>query len=159
MRPTSLVFPFRSDGAILLGRKKQGFGKGKWNGFGGKAYPGESMLECAVRELYEESGIRVQPDDLQEMGRLEFEFVNAPELNHPAFVYFVRNVTKVPVATKEMEPQWWSPFLIPYDHMWEADKYWLPDMLRGHQIQGRIVFAEDGESLLTHTLTEVDFFV
>ncbi|KAJ1429629.1 hypothetical protein B484DRAFT_396306, partial [Ochromonadaceae sp. CCMP2298] len=28
---------------VLLGMKKRGFGAGKWNGFGGKMDPGESM--------------------------------------------------------------------------------------------------------------------
>jgi 8-oxo-dGTP pyrophosphatase MutT (NUDIX family) len=34
---------------ILLGYKKRGFGSNKWNGFGGKVEPFESILECAVR--------------------------------------------------------------------------------------------------------------
>ncbi len=43
---------------ILLGMKKRGFGKGKWNGFGGKVSQNESVLEGAQRELQEEAGIR-----------------------------------------------------------------------------------------------------
>eukprot|EP01047_Picozoa_sp_COSAG01_P115130 COSAG01_NODE_43780_length_426_cov_0.944954_1_plen_115_part_00 len=42
---------------ILLGMKKRGFGEGKWNGFGGKKEPAETMAECAQRELREESGV------------------------------------------------------------------------------------------------------
>ena len=42
---------------LLLGRKKRGFGEGKWNGFGGKLEPGETVEEAAVRELQEESGV------------------------------------------------------------------------------------------------------
>ena len=33
----------------LLGYKKRGFGKFKWNGFGGKVEPNESIKECAKR--------------------------------------------------------------------------------------------------------------
>ena len=51
MRPTTLCFPVRSDGKVLLGRKKRGFGVRKWNGFGGKIEGGETFLQCAVREL------------------------------------------------------------------------------------------------------------
>jgi 8-oxo-dGTP diphosphatase / 2-hydroxy-dATP diphosphatase len=40
---------------ILLGYKKRGFGKDKWNGLGGKVEPNESLIECAKRlVLYEE---------------------------------------------------------------------------------------------------------
>eukprot|EP00729_Bicosta_minor_P028396 gene28396-12164_t len=45
---------------ILLGMKKRGFGAGKWNGFGGKVEVGETIVEGAVREMQEESGLVVQ---------------------------------------------------------------------------------------------------
>jgi 8-oxo-dGTP pyrophosphatase MutT (NUDIX family) len=34
--------------------KKRGFGAGKFNGFGGKVEPQESILEGAIREFREE---------------------------------------------------------------------------------------------------------
>ena len=34
---------------VLLGFKKRGFGQGKWNGFGGKVEPGETIVNAAVR--------------------------------------------------------------------------------------------------------------
>ena len=40
----TLVY-IRDDENILLGLKKRGFGTGKWNGFGGKVQPGETILE------------------------------------------------------------------------------------------------------------------
>ena len=36
---------------LLLGMKKRGFGAGKWNGFGGKVDPGETILQGAVRYI------------------------------------------------------------------------------------------------------------
>lgn len=36
-------------GRVLLGMKKRGFGAGKWNGFGGKVQPGETIEEAARR--------------------------------------------------------------------------------------------------------------
>ena len=51
----TLVFVLKP-GHVLLGMKKRGFGVGKWNGFGGKMHADESMVECAARELHEESG-------------------------------------------------------------------------------------------------------
>lgn len=38
---------------ILLGYKKRGFGMGKWNGMGGKVEPGESVLDGAIRFVYD----------------------------------------------------------------------------------------------------------
>jgi 8-oxo-dGTP diphosphatase/2-hydroxy-dATP diphosphatase len=39
----------RKPNAILLGFKKRGFEKGKWNGFGGKVEKDETVAESAVR--------------------------------------------------------------------------------------------------------------
>ena len=36
---------------LLLGMKKRGFGKGRWNGFGGKVNEGETILDAARRFL------------------------------------------------------------------------------------------------------------
>ncbi len=44
----TLLFVLRP-GQVLLGMKKRGFGKGRWNGFGGKVHKGESIEEAAIR--------------------------------------------------------------------------------------------------------------
>jgi len=44
----TLVFVVKG-GEILLGMKKRGFGKGKWNGFGGKVEKNESIPAAAQR--------------------------------------------------------------------------------------------------------------
>jgi 8-oxo-dGTP diphosphatase len=38
-------------------KKKNDMHQGKWNGLGGKLEPGESPEECAIREVWEESGL------------------------------------------------------------------------------------------------------
>ena len=49
-----LTLAFIRDGErLLLGMKKRGFGAGKWNGFGGKVDPGETILQGAVRYIYQ----------------------------------------------------------------------------------------------------------
>ena len=67
----TLVFVFR-DGQVLLGLKKRGFGEGLWNGFGGKVNEGETILEGAIRELNEESGLTGK--NLEQVALLYFDF-------------------------------------------------------------------------------------
>lgn len=43
---------------VLLGMKKRGFGRDRYNGFGGKVEKNETILEAAIRETIEESGVR-----------------------------------------------------------------------------------------------------
>lgn len=38
-------------GRVLLGMKKRGFGAGKWNGFGGKVQPEETIEDAARRQV------------------------------------------------------------------------------------------------------------
>lgn len=70
MRDTGLCFPVDAQGRVLLGRKKRGFGAGKWNGFGGKIEAGETIRQCAVRELREEAGLLAAETALQGAARL-----------------------------------------------------------------------------------------
>ncbi len=143
MKPTTLVFPLRADGAVLLGRKRRGFGADKWNGFGGKVQAEETLRACAVRELMEETGLTAEAADLTWCGELQFSFVESPEQDHPARIYLLRRFTGEPQLTDEMEPRWFAPDEVPYAQMWAADRYWLPRILAGERIAGEIVFGAD----------------
>lgn len=63
---------------VLLAMKKRGFGAGRWNGFGGKVEPGETLEQAAKREIMEEGGIVVHK--LEKTGKIDFEFDGTPEI-------------------------------------------------------------------------------
>ncbi len=152
MRDTSLVYPIRSDGAVLLGRKRRGMGYGKWNGFGGKIEAGETMRECAVRELFEECGLAADPASLELAADLYFCQPSDMTWSHAGVVYLARSWRGEPRASGEMEPRWFLPGELPYEEMWEADKIWLPMVLAGKRLRGTVYFAEDGDHV-----TETEF--
>ena len=73
MRNATLCFLINKEtNEILLGMKKRGFGKDKWNGFGGKIAKGETEEDGAKRELLEESGVHAI--DMEKVGELTFFF-------------------------------------------------------------------------------------
>jgi 8-oxo-dGTP diphosphatase len=155
MRDTSLVYLIDHEGRVLLGHKRRGMGFGKWNGFGGKIEAGETMRQCAVRELNEECGLSVSPGDLQLVADLYFDQPSDAKWSHGGMVYFARSWTGTPTLSDEMEPRWFRLEELPYDEMWQADKIWLPMLLQGKQLRGTIVFAEDGDTVIDSVFREV----
>ena len=54
---------------------------GKWNGFGGKVEANEGILEGAIREVKEECGLDLEPNDVVKLGLIgkqNFYFKNPP---------------------------------------------------------------------------------
>ncbi|NTW14329.1 MAG: NUDIX domain-containing protein [Candidatus Moranbacteria bacterium] len=139
---------------VLLGMKKRGFGANRWNGFGGKLEPDESIVDAAKREMLEESGVRIT--SLERVGIHEFEFRENPEILE-VHVFRVDSFEGEPVETEEMRPQWFSFDDIPYAEMWPDDAYWLPMFLAGKKFRGYFLFGE-GDSILEKRLEEVSRF-
>jgi len=122
---------------ILLGMKKKRFGRGKYNGFGGRVENGESLEHGVIRETLEESGLSILNPERN--GQILFHFMS-DEPDH--LVHFFR-------ATKfygdlresdEMVPRWFHIDEIPYDNMWADDRYWLPLLLKGQKFVGDFQF-------------------
>ncbi|GFR16470.1 7,8-dihydro-8-oxoguanine triphosphatase [Trichonephila clavata] len=147
---SSLVL-LRQNGKILLGLKKRGFGIGKWNGFGGKIEKGETILECAKRELLEEAGMVAEC--LEEVGYLEFEFVEDP-LIMKVHVFTSSQFHGDPHESEEMCPQWFPESQIPLDQMWADDRLWFPLLLRGAKFKGSFKFM-NLETISWYSLEEV----
>ncbi len=137
------------EGRLLLGMKKRGFGEGRWNGFGGKLEPGETITEAAVRELFEE--VAVEAKELQQVGELTFSFASDSELVLEVHVFLVHEIFGEPVETEEMKPAWFPYEDIPYRDMWPDDVYWLPLVLKGKKV--RCSFHLDAPASTSHTAT------
>lgn len=63
----TLAFIKRDNNILMVNRQKNPW-QGMWNGVGGKRLKDESPLECIVREIEEETGIKVSSDDVQFKG-------------------------------------------------------------------------------------------
>ena len=53
-------------------KKEHDYNKDKWIGIGGKFENGESPEDCAVREVKEETGLEIAPEDLEYCGIVTF---------------------------------------------------------------------------------------
>lgn len=133
------------NGKVLLGMKKDGFGGGWWNGFGGKVEPGETVEAAARRELMEEVGIDVEK--LEKAGMLYFDIEGDDKL-HEGHIFRASGVIGEPVETSEMvTPRWFDESEIPYDKMWKGDDAWMPLFFKGVPFEGILTFNAKHELL------------
>lgn len=123
---------------ILLAMKKRKFGAGHYNGFGGKVEEGESLRECAIRETYEEGGIKIL--NPEHVGKILFKFLESDEPDHDVHLFRVLDYEGEPAETEEMAPAWFDEDKIPFDEMWPDDKFWMPLFLAGKKFVGEFHF-------------------
>ena len=132
---------------VLLGEKKKGLGRGNLVGPGGKLEPGETPTEAAVREVREESGLRVRESDLIPLGRIRYEFPTREAWSQVSWVFATQAWEGDVVESDELLLDWIPVADIPFHRMWDDAKYWLPGALAapdpGNFFERRFVFGED----------------
>ena len=152
----------KENSKILLGKKKRRFGAGRWNGFGGKLLPGESILGSLKRELMEEAEIEVK--EIKKIGEVIFYSGNdndsdwknfGVEPNILVHVFIGKGVIGDPKETEEMIPKWFHINEIPFDEMWPDDVYWFPFVLEEIPFKGYCKFAGDSTTMLEHDFKKV----
>ena len=137
---------------VLLGMKKRGFGKGRWNGFGGKVEEGESIEKAAAREMEEEA--HIAPADLTQLGILEFIFTSDPEDVLEVHVFKCTTFEGEVGESEEMAPEWFPVAKIPFESMWKDDIFWFDYFLENKLFWGRFVF-DASDAILESELREV----
>ncbi len=125
---------------VCLAMKKRGFGKGYWNGTGGKVKDAESLEQCARREAMEEFGVRL--GTLKKVAAIDFHFPPKPEWDQTVHTYLCEDWAGVPTEGEEMAPRWFACSEIPWAQMWPSDREWMRRVLAGEQLEGRITFGE-----------------
>lgn len=131
------------DEKVLLGMKKRGFGVGKWNGFGGHVEGDESIEEAAIREVLEESGLKVK--SLEKMGVIFFEFQDGHQ-SFEVHIFRSKDFEGEITESEEMKPEWFNADNLPLDNMWSADAHWLPILLNGKKFEGEFIYDHPSTS-------------
>ncbi len=142
---TNLCYLINDKNQVLLIMKKKGFGRGKWNGPGGKVQEGESLEQAAIREVQEEASLK--PIKPKYLGFIEFIWLNQEKNNQRCHIFLTKNFTGKLCESEECLPKWFNIDKTPYDQMWEDDIYWLPQALAGQEIKYRFFFDENNKYL------------
>ena len=144
----------RRDGHTLMVhriKKANDIHEGKWNGLGGKLEPGETPEECAIREIYEESGLRVR--DPLFKGILTFPLFAHNE-DWYAFVFIVTQFDGELIDSPEGKLRWVPDGELLALNLWEGDRVFLPWLDRPGFFSGKFSYV-DGR-LLSHSMIAYD---
>ena len=172
MTKAVIIIPYRHiydapDGIeMLLGRKQRKIHIGKFVFPGGKVEKLETALNCAARELYEETGIQLPHSEFEYCGNLSFLNYKTREKVWDIYVYRVKISYKDLDSTKKVREKDSNPELgqfqfIPYDYYLESksndlspqgDQLWVPfcfcDILsKSKQKEFQINIFEESEEL------------
>lgn len=153
MKNATLCFLLRGD-EVCLGMKKMGFGKGKWNGFGGKIGDREEIKDETTEEAIRREGLeefKLTEMKVEKMVEIRFDFLHNPSWDHYVHVYVCRYWEGEPEESDELRPQWFKVSGIPFDLMWNDDRIWLPRILEGEKLRAHFVFG-DKENIVEQKL-------
>ena len=136
---------------LYRNKKKDDFHAGKFIGVGGRLEPGETPLECIIRELKEETGYNFTPQNINYRGYIYFDEINRDKIleDIPAFNWLVFLYTAVVEEKKEFknpegELKWFNIENIPYNKMWDGDRYFTPYLLTTDSIlEGKFLYEGD----------------
>jgi len=145
----TLVF-VKEGSKVLLIRKKTGHGMGKVNGAGGKLEAGETLKDCAIRELAEETGLTIRDAHC----RAELRFVDQKGPQWLGYVFVTDSWSGNLEQTNEADPFWVEVDQIPYNQMWPDDAIWLPKVLAKSDCTDFEVydFLLRGDQLMDHRI-------
>lgn len=127
-------------------KKPNDIHEGKWNGLGGKFEPGETPEECARREIFEESGLRVK--ELVLKGLLTFPLFARDE-DWYAFVFVARDFEGSLIDSPEGILAWIDDSKLLELNLWVGDRIFLPWLERPGFFSGKFVYQN--EALVEHS--------
>ena len=123
---TTMIYLKRDDSYLLLlrNKKKNDINAGKWIGVGGHLEKGETIDECAIREVKEETGYDVR--SLKCAGEVLFIDETTKMM---MYIYEITDFSGEMIECNEGDLQW-IPIKDIYDYpMWEGDKIFLPKVI------------------------------
>jgi 8-oxo-dGTP diphosphatase len=144
----------RRDGRTLMVhriKKQNDMHLGKWNGLGGKLEPGETPEECAIREVWEESGLVTRNPQLK--GLITFPGFSNEE-DWYAFLFVITEFEGELIDSPEGVLKWIEDRDLFGLNLWEGDRIFLPWLEQNKFFSAK--FTYKNEILVDHSVIFYD---
>ena len=138
----TLVYLFCNNKILMMERikKKGDIHKNKWNGLGGKVELTESIVQCAVREVREESGLEVER--MSYSGHLTFPEFDKQGNDWSVHVFRAEEFSGEVGECDEGRLEWINEGKLLDLNLWEGDRHFLPYMLAKRVFLGEVCYKD-----------------
>jgi len=110
----------------------------KWNGLGGKMEAGESPEDCVIREVWEESGLRIKNPKLK--GVLIFPSFDQVD-DWLVFVFTASQFSgRLKACSPEGDLAWILDREVQRLNLWEGDRYFLKHLNGRRFFSGKFIY-------------------
>jgi len=139
MKLATLCYVKANGKTLMIHRVKKAddMHQGKWNGLGGKLDQGETPEECVIREVYEESGLRISKPLLK--GVLTFPKFARDE-DWYAFIFVAHQFVGHLIDSNEGVLRWIKDEQLLDLELWEGDRIFIPWLGRPGFFSGKFIY-------------------
>ena len=141
MKLATLCYVRKDQHTLMVHRvkKENDMHAGKWNGLGGKLEPGETPEECAIREIYEESGLTSKSLILK--GIITFPGFYDQE-DWYTFLFVINDFEGELIDSPEGHLEWIPDEELLDLNLWPGDRIFIPWLDEPGFFSGKFVYRE-----------------
>ncbi len=130
---------------LYRNKKQQDQSQGKWLGIGGKLEEGESPEDCVLREVYEETGLKLKSYE----SRGVITFISDVWEDELMFMFTATDFEgEINDNCTEGELAWIKKDAIMNLSLWEGDRYFLQELIDGKSLVN-MKLTYEGDKLIS----------
>ena len=148
---STLCYIEKDDKYLMLHRtkKENDISKDKWLGIGGKFEEGESPEECIVREVKEETGLKLNSYQL----RCIVTYVSTTWETEYMYVFTSDNFSGTMIECNEGDLEWINKNELNKLNTWEGDRIFV-QKIQNNDPFFTVKFEYDGDKLISYHVKE-----
>ncbi|HHM02192.1 MAG TPA: 8-oxo-dGTP diphosphatase [Caldithrix abyssi] len=141
MKLATLCYVQNETHTLMLHRNKKenDTHRGKWNGLGGKLEAGETPEDCVIREVFEESGLKIVRPRLR--GLITFPMFDGRD-DWYVFMFTAKEYSGELIDSAEGTLDWIAHEKVLDLNLWEGDRIFIPWLAKNDFFSARFEYKD-----------------